>query len=61
VENPLRSEAAAFRFLIWLIGYFGLIVAAKALGGAWAALVVFLALTTGALVLMLRAVRRPRA
>ncbi len=60
MENPLRSEAAAFRFLIVLIGYFGLIVAAKAVAGTWAALGVFLALTTGALVLMLRAARRAR-
>jgi len=58
VENPLRSEAAAFRFLLVLIGYFGAIVAAKALGGTWAALAVFLALPAAALAL--RGARHPR-
>ncbi|MBA2476136.1 MAG: hypothetical protein H0V40_09320 [Actinobacteria bacterium] len=47
--NPLRSEAAAFRFLIGLLVYFALIVAAKALAGAAAATIVFGALTAAAL------------
>jgi hypothetical protein len=47
--NPLRSEAEAFRFLIATIGYFGAIVIATVVGGAWVGLGVFLALTLAAL------------
>ena len=50
MQNPLRSEAAAFRFLIGLLVYLALIVAAKALAGAAAALVVFVLLTAAAVV-----------
>jgi hypothetical protein len=41
MENPFRSEAAAYRFLLLTVGAFALIVAAKALIGTWAATVVF--------------------
>jgi hypothetical protein len=47
VANPLRSEAAAFRFLWLTIGYFALI----ALGAwidRWVGLAVFLVLTAAA-------------
>jgi hypothetical protein len=45
VQNPFRSEAEAYRFVLLLVGYFAAIVAAKAIGGTWAALVVFVLLT----------------
>jgi len=49
MQNPFRSEEAAFR-LVWLtIGYFGLIAVAAAIN-RWAGLAVFL-LETGALVM----------
>jgi hypothetical protein len=41
VENPFRSEAAAYRFLLVTIGALALIVAAKLLLGSVAALIVF--------------------
>jgi nucleotide-binding universal stress UspA family protein len=44
VENPFRSEAAAYRFLILTVGYFGLIAIA-ALINRWAGLAVFVVLT----------------
>jgi hypothetical protein len=49
VQNPFRSEAEAFRFVLLLVGYFALIVLAKALVGTIAALVVFVVLTLIAL------------
>ena len=58
--NPLRSEAEAFRFLIASIGYFGAIVIATVVGGAWVGLGVFLALTLGALWWWLRTRRVER-
>jgi hypothetical protein len=45
VQNPFRSEAEAYRFVLILVGYFAAIVVAKAIGGTWAALVVFVLLT----------------
>ena len=44
MENPFRSEAAAYRFLILTVGYFGLIAIA-ALINRWAGLAVFVVLT----------------
>jgi nucleotide-binding universal stress UspA family protein len=44
VENPFRSEAAAYRFLILTVGYFGLIAIAAVID-KWAGLGVFVALT----------------
>ena len=41
MENPFRSEAAAYRFLLVTIGALALIVAAKLLLGNVAALIVF--------------------
>ena len=45
MANPLRSEAAAYRFLLLTIGYFALIVAAKVIFGTWVAFTVFLILS----------------
>jgi hypothetical protein len=49
VQNPFRSEAEAFRFVLLLVGYFALIVLAKALVGTVAALIVFVVLSLIAL------------
>ena len=43
MENPLRSEEAAYRFLLLTIGAIALIVAAKVAIGTWAATAVFAA------------------
>ena len=45
MQNPFRSEAEAYRFVLLLVGFFGAIAIAKAIGGTWAALVVFVLLT----------------
>src|SRR2546430_17219933 len=58
--NPLRSEAEAFRFLIASIAYFGAIVIAQVVGGTWAGLGVFIALTAVVLGWWLRARRDER-
>ena len=55
--NPLRSEAEAYRFLLLTVGYFAAIVLAALAIGAWAGLVVFLALTVAAIVYVARARR----
>jgi hypothetical protein len=44
MKNPLRSEAAAFQFLLGAAVYFGLIAIAGVIN-AWAGLVVFIVLT----------------
>ena len=54
MQNPFRSEAEAYRFLLLLVGYFALIVVAKAVAGTWAALVVFVVLTAAAFVWIVR-------
>ncbi|MGH3129849.1 MAG: hypothetical protein ACRDNX_03440 [Gaiellaceae bacterium] len=62
MQNPFRSEAEAFRFVMLLLGYFALIVLAKALFGNVAALIVFVALTLGALAWIVRGqAERPAA
>jgi hypothetical protein len=53
MESPFRSEAAAFRFLLISIGAFALIVVASWIN-PWLGLVVFLALTAGAVWIYLR-------
>jgi hypothetical protein len=55
--NPLRSEAEAYHFLLLSVGYFAAIVLAALAIGAWAGLIVFLALTAAALVYVARARR----
>ena len=67
-RNPFRSEAEAYRFLLLTVGYFALIVGASVIA-PWLGLVVFVALSAGALWLWLRgrssepveraAIRRP--
>ena len=42
--NPLRSEEDAFKFLLWTIGYFALIVAGSLID-FWVGLAVFVILT----------------
>jgi Flp pilus assembly protein TadB len=44
VGNPLRSEAEAFRFLLFAIGYFALIVIGSLID-TWVGLAVFILLT----------------
>ena len=54
MQNPFRSEAEAYRFVLLLVGYFAAIVIAKLLGGTWAALAVFVVLTLAALYWIVR-------
>lgn len=58
MENPFRSEAAAFRFLLLTIGAFALIVVASWIA-TWLGIAVWLALTAAAVVVYLRQ-RGPR-
>ena len=46
MQNPFRSEAEAYRFVLVAVAYFGVIVLAASVGGRWAALVAFV-LATG--------------
>jgi hypothetical protein len=55
VQNPFRSEASAYRFLLTTVGAFAAIVVANELIGAWAALVVFLAVSVAIAAAYLRA------
>jgi hypothetical protein len=54
IQNPFRSEAEAYRFVLLLVAYFAAIVVAKQLGGRWAAFAVFVVLTLVALLWILR-------
>jgi hypothetical protein len=54
MQNPFRSEAEAYRFVLLLVGYFAAIVIAKAIGGTWVAFVVFVLLTLVVLLWILR-------
>jgi nucleotide-binding universal stress UspA family protein len=54
VENPFRSEAAAFRLVLLTIGAFALIVAAALLIHPWAGVVVWVLLTAAAVWAYLR-------
>src|SRR5918997_1371142 len=58
MRNPFRSEADAFRLVLLSLGYFGLIVVAAAIN-RWLGLAVFVALTTIAVVALIRARREP--
>jgi hypothetical protein len=53
MENPFRSEAAAFRFLLVTIGAFALIAIASAIN-TWLGLAVFLAMSAAAILIYLR-------
>jgi hypothetical protein len=59
VQNPFRSEAEAFRFVLLLVGYFAAIVLAKVLFGTVVAFVVFLVLTAVGLYYAVRTGRQP--
>jgi hypothetical protein len=58
--NPFRSEAEAYQFLIVVVAYFAAIVLASVLGGRWAGLSVFIALTAGGGAWLLVRDRPPR-
>jgi hypothetical protein len=58
VRNPFKSEADAFRLVLLSVGYFALIVIAAAID-RWVGLAVFLALTLGAILWIVRARREP--
>jgi hypothetical protein len=58
--NPFRSEAEAYRFLIAVVAYFAAIVLASVLGGRWAGLAVFIALSAGGAAWVLVRDRAPR-
>ena len=61
MQNPFRSEATAFHFVVAAVVYFGLIVLAGLVGGMWFALAVFVVLSAAALWWLLRSpqVERP--
>jgi hypothetical protein len=59
--NPLRSEAEAFRFLIWAIVYFAAIAIASVIGGWRAGVPVFIVLSAIAVGWWRRARRAERA
>jgi uncharacterized membrane protein YhhN len=54
VNNPLRSEAAAYRFVLGTVVYFAAIVIAATAGGRWWGLAVFVVLSAAVLVRFLR-------
>jgi hypothetical protein len=58
--NPFRSEAEAYRFLIAVVAYFAAIVLASVLGGRWAGLAVFIALTAAGVLFLLVRDRPPQ-
>jgi hypothetical protein len=53
VENPFKSEAAAYRFLLLTVGYFGAIAVA-AIINRWAGLAVFVVLSAAGAYIYLR-------
>jgi hypothetical protein len=59
MANPLRSEAAAYRFLLLTIGYFAAIVFATFVLGKWAGIGVFVALTAVALWRLFQSRKQP--
>src|SRR5215218_2093197 len=58
MRNPFKSEADAFRLVLLSVGYFALIVIAAAID-RWVGLAVFVALTLGAILWIVRARREP--
>ena len=56
-DQPFRSEAEAYRFLLLTVGYFAAIAIAALAIGKWAGLVVFVGLTLAGLVYVVRARR----
>jgi hypothetical protein len=59
MQNPFRSEAEAFRFVLVLVGYFAAIVLAKVILGTLAAFLVFVLLTAIGLYYAMRTGRQP--
>ena len=59
MQNPVRSEEAAFRFLLLVIVYLGLIAIASVIA-TWLGLVAFVVETVAVAVWLLRARRKPR-
>ena len=59
MQNPFRSEAEAFRFVLLLVAYFAAIVLAKVILGTLAAFLVFVLLTAIGLYYALRTGRQP--
>jgi hypothetical protein len=57
MRNPVRSEEAAFRFLLFAIGYLALIAVGSAIN-TWLGLAVFLAELGATVALLLRARRK---
>jgi GABA permease len=55
VQNPFRSEAAAYRFLLAVVGAFAAIVIANVIFGAWGALVVAILISLAVAAAYLRA------
>jgi hypothetical protein len=45
MQNPFRSEAEAYRFVLVSVAYFAAIVAAATIGGVWAGVAVFVLAT----------------
>ena len=58
MQNPVRSEEAAFRFLLLVIVYLGLIAIASIIA-TWIGLVAFVLETVAVVVWLLRARRKP--
>jgi hypothetical protein len=60
MKNPFRSEADAFRLVIWAVVYFGAIAIAAVVGGRWWGLGVFVVLSAAAAFWVLRHEARER-
>jgi hypothetical protein len=60
VSSPFRSESDAFRFVLLSVVAFAATALARLLGGAWAGVPVWAAVTVGALLLYVRAGRGGR-
>jgi hypothetical protein len=58
VRNPFKSEAEAFQLVLLALGYFGLIIIAAAIN-RWIGVAVFVVLTLGAILWIVRARREP--
>jgi len=54
MKNPFRTEAAAYRFLLGTVAYFGAIAIASTAGGRWVGVAVFVVATVVVLVWFFR-------
>lgn len=57
MRNPFRTEADAFRLVLWALAYLGAVALAAGVGGRWAGVGVFAALSLLALAWLVRARR----